>query len=439
MKQLLTSLLACVALVGDAAVSFVGLSHEALRYETAANTGLEAVYVLDTTAGVSGVWESKSNSIKCYRFSQMGGAYAEEIATTKNGNTFTFGLSAGDMGYIVEDGGSRTYFWVTDYSSHALVLGSLHLSSEQDCSSIALDFGGSAEEIAYYTINGRRMTLSRELTLSYTTLIFDDENFIYRQQNSEETLDAVNARIYVPSPLCDTYYTLTGDRFLRAWGEEQSIQTENCPAAMVEARTRATQSMRETDNEQSSEATGLGGSAPCEIEFEASVSDAVVFRQWQISRSPEFDILENSYSELQFSYTFTEQGTSYVRFTADNAAGTCLFESETYEVFVGESKLDIPNAFSPQGSPGVNDEWKVSYKSLISYECHIFNRWGKELFSSTDPSVGWDGRSGGKYVGAGVYFYVIKARGADGIKYERAGDINIINYSDNGTQTTTEQ
>ena len=117
-----------------------------------------------------------------------------------------------------------------------------------------------------------------------------------------------------------------------------------------------------------------------------------------------------------------------MRFVANNADGTCEFTAPVYEIYIGESQLEIPNAFSPQGSPGVNDEWKVSYKSLISYECHIYNRWGKELFSSTDPSQGWDGRQGGKYVPAGVYFYVIKAMGADGRRYEKAGDINIINF-----------
>lgn len=106
-------------------------------------------------------------------------------------------------------------------------------------------------------------------------------------------------------------------------------------------------------------------------------------------------------------------------------------ESETYKVFIGESKLDIPNAFSPGSSPGVNDEWKVSYKSIVTYKCTIFNRWGKKLFESSDPSQGWDGMVGGKVVPPGVYFYVIKAVGADGVKYDRAGDINIIGYNDN--------
>ena len=50
------------------------------------------------------------------------------------------------------------------------------------------------------------------------------------------------------------------------------------------------------------------------------------------------------------------------------------------------------------------------------------------MVSLTSPSQGWDGKYKGKLVPAGAYFYVIKAIGADGKKYELSGDINIINY-----------
>ena len=49
----------------------------------------------------------------------------------------------------------------------------------------------------------------------------------------------------------------------------------------------------------------------------------------------------------------------------------------------------------------------------------------------TDPSQGWDGRYNGKLVPAGVYYYVIKARGTDGKNYKKSGDINIVRYKDN--------
>ncbi len=272
------------------------------------------------------------------------------------------------------------------------------------------------------------MVLSRDLELVYSTLVYDEATFMYNQQSVTNTLASVGSSIYTDAPLCDTEFILSGDRFQRAWNRSVSVESGTYNALAVEAQSRATQETRDNDNEIKDSADGLGGSAPCDITFEAIVTDAAIFREWQISRSPEFDITENTYSELSFDYTFRENGSWYVRFVANNADGTCEFTAPVYEINIGESQLEIPNAFSPQGSPGVNDEWKVSYKSLISYECHIYNRWGKELFSSTDPSQGWDGRQGGKYVPAGVYFYVIKAMGADGRRYEKAGDINIINF-----------
>lgn len=88
--------------------------------------------------------------------------------------------------------------------------------------------------------------------------------------------------------------------------------------------------------------------------------------------------------------------------------------------------LDIPNFFSPGDSPGVNDEFRVAYKSLISFKCTIFNRWGNKLYEWRDPAKGWDGRYKGKFVNPGVYFYVIEAKGSDNVSYKRKGAINIV-------------
>ena len=166
-------------------------------------------------------------------------------------------------------------------------------------------------------------------------------------------------------------------------------------------------------------------------------TDAAVFHEWQFALNPEFDPIDDRYTENVVNYTFRNQGTTYVRFFAADESGRCEFTGPVYQVVIGESSLLCPNAFTPESSPGVNDEWKVSYKSIVSFECHIFNRWGTEMFSFTDPSVGWDGKYKGKYVPAGTYFYVIKARGADGRDYKLSGDINIIkSKSINQTDTT---
>ena len=202
--------------------------------------------------------------------------------------------------------------------------------------------------------------------------------------------------------------------------------------------TYAEKEERDNDNEQNDQSGELGGSAPVDITFVAAVTDAVRFTEWQLSSSPEFDTYELRFNQTEVEYTFTEYGTWYMRFQASNADGTCDWFSPVYEIQIGESKLLCPNAFSPGASEGVNDEWKVSYKSIVDFECHIFNRWGVKITTLNHPSQGWDGKYNGKLVPSGVYYYVIKARGADGHKYDLSGDINIIRYNQSQGQNVTE-
>ncbi len=433
-RRFLLGLAALLSFSGLRALDFTGLSHAAVEIRPEVSSGLEAVYVLsgdDASARI--VYTASTGQVRWYRFSTLGGAYAEEIEAERDGSRWSVPFAGEDMGYIVEDGTSRHCYWVVDYSRHRFDVSSFAANAAEDCGRTLLTVDGEAGPIPYYSINGRRMEISRELTLSYSSLSFDEGAFAYTQVPVETVLAGISGSTAIEAPLCNTTFNLEGDRFLRAWGEAVSVESEYYNTVAVEAETKATSSHEQADNEQGSgDESALGGSAPCEIRFEAAVTDAAVYTEWQISRSADFDMIDNSYSELAFDYTFTESGTTYVRFVANNAAGDCEFVGTTYEVFIGESKLEIPNAFSPEASPGVNDEWKVSYKSLTSFECHIFNRWGTCLYSSKEPSEGWDGKYRGKFVPAGVYYYVIKATGADGVKYNRAGDINIINFTGSG-------
>ena len=339
------------------------------------------------------------------------------------------------MGYIIEEGNNRYYCWVVDYSLHQLQLSSLGFTAQQECDVAELIFTGNADRIIYYTINGQAKELDRDIKLSYYTLQYDESSESYDQVVAEKSFAYLNSTLRTTAPFCDTEFTLSGDKYLKQWNEYSTISSERFTANAVEAKTSAIQTLRENDNEQKDE-TALGGSAPCEIEFKAICTDAAIFQEWQMSDDAEFENITMRINEAITTYTFREYGTTYVRFVASNASGTCNYYSDTYEVFIGESRLECPNAFSPDATEGVNDEWKVSYKSLISFECHIFNRWGIKVAELTDPSQGWDGKHNGKFVPSGVYYYVIKAEGSDGKKYNLSGDINIIKYK-GATGTTT--
>lgn len=436
--SLIISLLTIISVTASS-LSFIGNNKSVITDKPASSTGLNEIYILYNLNGVSAQYKaSSSTEVTWYRFSNLGGGYAEELSgITRQNNVYTLHKLESDMGYIIQEGTTRHYFWIVDYSKHYFDIDRLDFAPEQECDIVALNPIGQGAPIKYYTINGQSKELSRDIKLTYNTLEYNAETSSYNETIITETFSALSETIRAKAPLCNTEFSLSGDRFLKSWDEEISITSDSYTTIAVEAETSATQTIRENDNEKKEEAA-LGGSAPVEIEFNAVCTDAVIFTEWQFATDAEFENITYRMNETQFTYTFREQGTIYVRFVASNNEGTCNYYSQTYEVFIGESSLECPNAFSPEGSEGINDEWKVSYKSIISFECHIFNRWGIKVAELNDPSQGWDGKHNGKYVPSGVYYYVIKAEGADGRKYNLNGDINIIKYKHSGTPTTTE-
>lgn len=423
-KALLTLLLLLFVLPVKAQVEFQGIDSKVFELKPESSTGLNAVYVLEHCTGVTATFQGATSATRWYKFSKLGGGYAEEII----GATASLTPLEGNMGYIVENGTDRYYFWVVNYEAYPLTLSRLTQGEGSDCSTTVLQVAGEGAQINYYSINGREVVLDRGIKLTYYTEEFQDERGYVRTQKVQD-LKSISGELHVPAPLCDTQFRLEGDTYLTAWGRGESVESETIQAMAVDCHVTATQTERNADNESKPGSGGdaLGGSAPAEITFDAAVSSAAVFTEWQIATDPEFENIDLRYSETQVTHTFREMGTYYARFVCANSAGTCQQTSESFQIDIGDSMLQCPNAFSPDGD-GTNDEWKVSYRSLTSFECHIFNRNGIKIISFSDPSQGWDGKYKGKAAPAGVYYYVIKATGSDGKKYDLGGDINIVNY-----------
>ena len=70
----------------------------------------------------------------------------------------------------------------------------------------------------------------------------------------------------------------------------------------------------------------------------------------------------------------------------------------------------VPNVFSPNGDH-INDYFipKVYYGETVLLE--IYDRWGSQLFKSSNYSEGWDGSYNGENVNPGVYIYVLTIKG----------------------------
>ena len=144
-----------------------------------------------------------------------------------------------------------------------------------------------------------------------------------------------------------------------------------------------------------------------------------------------------SIDEEDTQYTFNESGTYLVVLKTDVGDEDVVVDSAEIKIFVAESWLEFPNAFSPNGD-GINDVYKAKrdYKSIVEFHAYIINRWGQRLFDWTDISKGWDGTYRGKDCKDGVYFVIVKARGADGKEYNIRKDVNLLRKHSDGGSTS---
>jgi gliding motility-associated-like protein len=72
---------------------------------------------------------------------------------------------------------------------------------------------------------------------------------------------------------------------------------------------------------------------------------------------------------------------------------------------IPSSEIFIPNSFTPNND-GLNDLWgPVIIGSVKSYNLLVFNRWGEQIFRSTDKNIKWDGWYKDHPVQLDVYVY----------------------------------
>jgi gliding motility-associated-like protein len=71
------------------------------------------------------------------------------------------------------------------------------------------------------------------------------------------------------------------------------------------------------------------------------------------------------------------------------------------------SNFFVPNVFSPN-QDGINDVFLPIFSEpadISSYQLQVFDRWGKMVFESRDPMVGWNGRVKEQLMNPGVYVW----------------------------------
>jgi gliding motility-associated-like protein len=129
----------------------------------------------------------------------------------------------------------------------------------------------------------------------------------------------------------------------------------------------------------------------------------------------------SSQSPVPDAHTYYIPGEYYLKLTV---SGKCI-DSTKIKISVDESKLDVPNVFTPNGD-GINDNFMVEATSLRSISMEVFSRSGIKVYSffgagdALQKWKGWDGNVNSTSVKAspGIYFYIIKADGWDNVVYK---------------------
>ena len=124
------------------------------------------------------------------------------------------------------------------------------------------------------------------------------------------------------------------------------------------------------------------------------------------------------------TYTVNTSGTYYV-----NVKNKCGEYADTVNVTIENCSVWFPGIFSPNRD-GLNDiaRARVSANTWLSeYHLMIYNRFGQEVFRTTNINEGWDGKYRNIMADVGTYYYFISYRvqGSD-TKLMLKGDLTLI-------------
>ncbi len=109
-----------------------------------------------------------------------------------------------------------------------------------------------------------------------------------------------------------------------------------------------------------------------------------------------------------------------------NQSGCVDTDTINVTVYKVDPGLYVPNAFTPDNN-GRNDVFRpipLGMKTLSYFK--VYNRWGKQVFSSTQQGKGWDGKVNGKPQDSGVYVWIVEGIDYTDKKISKKGSVVLI-------------
>ena len=351
---------------------------------------------LNVTPGGQG-----SYTFNWYRYNTANNSFDIHISTQTGTSSSISGLMETGYRVTVDDGNGTVLTYTCWTLQPEIISAEIEMVSE-DCFELQLSVEDTVKTLVYHDpANGAAVPVDYGLTYTWSSI---PESPVSDETTPDITIDA---------PVEDTEFTVSvGSRF----GISETATLHNQALAVKAAFTQEPEN-RGIENEMD---TTQQHSAPLVVRFYSE---------------------ETRGNNLAYEWTFGDDGRAYdpnplhtfqypgkyenILHVINEVSG-CEDTAPPQEVVVFESELLVPNVFTPNGD-GINDEFRVSYRSLKKYSIVIYNRWGRKVYASTNPGLGWDGRIGKGEASPGVYFYVIEAEGFEKEeRYKLHGTITLI-------------
>jgi gliding motility-associated-like protein len=96
----------------------------------------------------------------------------------------------------------------------------------------------------------------------------------------------------------------------------------------------------------------------------------------------------------------------------------CVTVKKDWEVY-------IPNAFTPNEDGDDEFFLPIGY-GIVDIKLIIFDRWGNQIFKSTDAQKGWNGKFGGKICEQGIYVYLAEITTMAGLLKNKVGHVSLL-------------
>ncbi len=152
----------------------------------------------------------------------------------------------------------------------------------------------------------------------------------------------------------------------------------------------------------------------------------ITFQNWSINATNYWWTFGdgNTSGEVHPSNTYADPGYYFITLVAIDDLG-CV-DTVTYPLRIEEAwYIYVPNAFTPDGLR-YNNFFSISTIGIDKMTIRIFNRWGEEVFTSSDQKFEWDGTSNGIPVQDGTYGWKIDFLTNSGRERTITGHINVL-------------